>query len=246
MVLHFQMRVTKFLLTYSLIIHLNQILVRSFRLPILFRLKISSHLASPFTLVVTSSSCTSLKHLRKLPRLIATELPPAPTGSPSQPVALPLDVATRSIKSVLMANTQVVYERLFANSLPQHERTSYFLTEIYNVKDLIRHREFVEKGYEVSLQQNVVKENADTKEILKPYYTLKSDKDTTLIFESRFECGNLCLASKVSEWEYNLFMQNDVNTQGFTQWFYFQVSNTRARSSVKFNILNFVFIIVNL
>eukprot|EP00826_Nyctotherus_ovalis_P030199 TRINITY_DN2401_c0_g6_i1.p1 TRINITY_DN2401_c0_g6~~TRINITY_DN2401_c0_g6_i1.p1 ORF type:complete len:147 (-),score=37.85 TRINITY_DN2401_c0_g6_i1:217-657(-) len=140
-----------------------------------------------------------------------------------------------------MANTQVVYERLFANSLPQHERDSYFLTEVYNIKDLMRHREFVEKGYEVSLQQNAVKESTSAKEVLKPYYTLKSPKDTTLLFESRFESGNLCLASKVSEWEYNLFMQNDVNTQGFTQWFFFQVGNTTAKSSVKFNILNFVF-----
>ena len=34
-------------------------------------------------------------------------------------------------------------------------------------------------------------------------------------------------------------MQNDTNTQGHTQWFYFQVKNTRSNLPVKFNILNY-------
>lgn len=34
-------------------------------------------------------------------------------------------------------------------------------------------------------------------------------------------------------------MQNDVNTQGHTQWFYFRVCNTRKGHTVKFNILNY-------
>lgn len=40
--------------------------------------------------------------------------------------------------------------------------------------------------------------------------------DKTLLFESRFESGNLYLAQKVSEIEYNLLMQNDINTSGHT------------------------------
>lgn len=40
--------------------------------------------------------------------------------------------------------------------------------------------------------------------------------DKTLLFESRFESGNLYLAQKVSDSEYNLLMQNDVNTNGHT------------------------------
>ena len=63
--------------------------------------------------------------------------------------------------------------------------------------------------------------------------------DQTLIFESRFESGNLSMASKLSESEYNLLLQNDINSKGHTQWFFFRVSNTRAKQSVKFNILNF-------
>jgi cytosolic carboxypeptidase protein 2/3 len=43
----------------------------------------------------------------------------------------------------------------------------------------------------------------------------------------------------VSDVEYNLLMQNDVNTNGHTQWFFFQVKNTRKNNTVKFNIMNF-------
>jgi len=65
------------------------------------------------------------------------------------------------------------------------------------------------------------------------------ENDKTLMFESRFESGNLYLAQKVSDSEYNLLMQNDVNTCGHTQWFFFRVMNTKAGHKVKFNILNY-------
>lgn len=63
--------------------------------------------------------------------------------------------------------------------------------------------------------------------------------DKTLLFESKFESGNLYLAQKVSDTEYNLLMQNDINTNGHTQWFFFQVKNTTKNMSVQFNIMNF-------
>jgi len=47
-------------------------------------------------------------------------------------------------------------------------------------------------------------------------YKLRGADDRTLVFESRFESGNLYLASKVSEQEYDLLMQNDTNTLGHT------------------------------
>ena len=34
-------------------------------------------------------------------------------------------------------------------------------------------------------------------------------------------------------------MQNDINTSGHTQWFFYQVKNTRKNLSVTFNIMNF-------
>ena len=58
----------------------------------------------------------------------------------------------------------------------------------------------------------------------KARYKLRRDEEThlidrsdkTLLFESRFECGNLYLGQKVSDHEYNLLMQNDINTSGHT------------------------------
>jgi hypothetical protein len=35
-------------------------------------------------------------------------------------------------------------------------------------------------------------------------------------------------------------MQNDVNTYGYGQWFFFEVRNTRKGLNTKFNILNYV------
>ena len=41
---------------------------------------------------------------------------------------------------------------------------------------------------------------------LKPYYVKQDPSDCTLIFESRFESGNLQLAHKVCDTEYNLIL----------------------------------------
>ena len=74
---------------------------------------------------------------------------------------------------------------------------------------------------------------------LSPYYKLKNKYDKTLIFESRFECGNLLAAFKTEEeFNYQLYLQNDTNTTGYIQWFFFRVSNTTKGKNVKFNIIN--------
>jgi hypothetical protein len=50
-----------------------------------------------------------------------------------------------------------------------------------------------------------------------PFYNPYGPNDKTLIFESRFESGNLAMAVKHSLHEYNLILQNDINTTGHTQ-----------------------------
>lgn len=72
------------------------------------------------------------------------------------------------------------------------------------------------------------------------YYVPTGEKDKTLVFESRFESGNLQLAHKVSDHEYDLILQNDINSKGHTQWFYFRVSNVKKGLKVKFNMLNMI------
>lgn len=58
------------------------------------------------------------------------------------------------------------------------------------------------------------------------------------MFESRFESGNLLAAIKMSDTEYDLILQNDINTNGHTQWYFFRVGNTRKGQKVTFNIIN--------
>lgn len=51
---------------------------------------------------------------------------------------------------------------------------------------------------------------------VEPFYTRKNPGDNTLVFESRFESGNLAAATRINENEYHLLLQNDVNTGGHT------------------------------
>lgn len=51
---------------------------------------------------------------------------------------------------------------------------------------------------------------------LRPYYIKENDEDSTLIFESRFESGNLRRAVKIGEHEYNLILKYDHNTTTYT------------------------------
>ncbi len=73
---------------------------------------------------------------------------------------------------------------------------------------------------------------------VKSYYTPIDENDSTLIFESRFESGNLQAAYKMGENLYHCVVQNDTNTGGYSQWFFFQVKNTRKNNTYKFNIIN--------
>lgn len=72
-------------------------------------------------------------------------------------------------------------------------------------------------------------------------YQLKSPQDTTLIFESRFESGNLYRATQVGEFEYDLELKCDHGSQvHYAQWFYFRFTNTRKGQQYKFNIVNLI------
>jgi len=62
---------------------------------------------------------------------------------------------------------------------------------------------------------------------------------SNLAFESHFESGNLEAVSETSPGEFNLLLQNDINTRGHTQWFFFRVHNTTAGNWVKLSIVNF-------
>lgn len=73
---------------------------------------------------------------------------------------------------------------------------------------------------------------------LPAFYTPSSADDNTLVFESRFESGNLRRVIQIKEFEYDLILKPDYNTRGNTQWFYFSISNTRIGALYKLNIVN--------
>lgn len=51
---------------------------------------------------------------------------------------------------------------------------------------------------------------------LKPYYVKQTEDDYTLIFESRFESGNLRRAIQVNQFEYDLILKYDYQTTNYT------------------------------
>ncbi|KAI8900818.1 hypothetical protein BC833DRAFT_646701 [Globomyces pollinis-pini] len=69
-------------------------------------------------------------------------------------------------------------------------------------------------------------------------YQLESPDDNTLLFESRFESGNLLSAHQTSTFAYDLEVKPDLNTAGHTQWFYFRVKNMISGVDYRFNIKN--------
>ncbi|KAL2094064.1 hypothetical protein ACEWY4_011376 [Coilia grayii] len=61
-----------------------------------------------------------------------------------------------------------------------------------------------------------------------------------LVFEGRFESGNLLSAHRVGEFAYELTLRTDLYTKKHTQWFYFRVRNMRAEIPYHFRITNFL------
>jgi hypothetical protein len=81
-------------------------------------------------------------------------------------------------------------------------------------------------------------DNENVDPLLKPYYTPENEHDNTLLFESRFESGNLLCAFKIDDSSYQLYLQNDTNTTGYIQWFFFRVTNIKKGKKVNINIIN--------
>ncbi|CDW76472.1 zinc carboxypeptidase family protein [Stylonychia lemnae] len=69
-------------------------------------------------------------------------------------------------------------------------------------------------------------------------YDVKLSPLECLVFNSAFESGNLDLAFKTKEGEYDLFLRPDSNSIGKFQWYYFKVQNRLKGTRVKFNIVN--------
>ncbi|XP_008109930.2 cytosolic carboxypeptidase 2 isoform X1 [Anolis carolinensis] len=78
-----------------------------------------------------------------------------------------------------------------------------------------------------------------SREPIKPAAPCSIDpEDTMLLFESRFESGNLQKAVRVGKYEYELTLRTDLYTSKHTQWYYFRVQNTRKDAIYRFTIVN--------
>ena len=63
------------------------------------------------------------------------------------------------------------------------------------------------------------------------------DDNITLIFNSKFESGNLSKVIKLSDYEYKLIVRSDINSPGNNHWYYFSAYNPR-KTSISFSIVN--------
>ncbi|XP_055304001.1 cytosolic carboxypeptidase Nna1-like [Sitodiplosis mosellana] len=64
--------------------------------------------------------------------------------------------------------------------------------------------------------------------------------DDDLVFESRFESGNLAKAIKITPVYYELYLRPDLYTNKHTQWFYFRVTNVKKGFTYRLSIVNLV------
>uniref|UniRef100_UPI00398E6297 cytosolic carboxypeptidase 2-like isoform X2 n=1 Tax=Pristiophorus japonicus TaxID=55135 RepID=UPI00398E6297 len=69
-------------------------------------------------------------------------------------------------------------------------------------------------------------------------HSLPEDWAPSLVFESRFESGNLHQAWRVGQYEYDLMLAVDMFTSRHTQWYYFRIQNTVTSVTYKFKIVN--------
>jgi hypothetical protein len=61
----------------------------------------------------------------------------------------------------------------------------------------------------------------------------------SLLFESRFESGNLAKAVRITDTYYELQLRPDLYTDRHCQWFYFRVQRMRPNTEYRFSIINF-------
>ena len=162
-------------------------------------------------------------------------------------------------REIITLNRNEIYKKRANNSEIYLEKNDdIFLKDFSNIKDLKSSKNMnnLSSNIDNNMNEDIKTDDSNSnsnitnekdKEIqlntiygeTLPYYKLKDDKDKTLIFESRFESGNLLCAFRTDEEnKYQLFLQNDTNTTGYIQWFFFRVSNTQKGRKVNFNIIN--------
>lgn len=154
-----------------------------------------------------------------------------PQADPVARSNFPAPLSSETYLRQMFPAANVVYQRS-KNFQKDAITARYFNANLCNVRKLFDRRRRLEVN-NTGIKQDFV-------DYLEPYYKLQDENDRTLIFESRFETGNLEMACKISDEDYNLLLQNDINSKGHTQWYFFRLQNTSKNLTVRFNLLNFV------
>ncbi|CAF4990026.1 unnamed protein product, partial [Rotaria sp. Silwood1] len=103
---------------------------------------------------------------------------------------------------------------------------------IYKYRDILKHPIIVYDMDKSSRNQQIKQSDNDQ---ISPQ----------LIFESRFEGGNLRQVRRLGQFEYELILRPDLYTRRHTQWYYFRVQNMIANITYRFRMQILLFSEVN-
>ena len=143
-------------------------------------------------------------------------------------------------------NTNQMIQRLIYNKKPLDRDGRVTIENIINLNNINNLKEKKKKKLKNNIEN---KKNDNTSNIC-------VSSEENIIFESNFESGNLQLvylinSSKETSEEnimndsnkdyetYQLFLHNDTNTTGYSQWFFFRIKKGKKNQKINLNIMNF-------
>ena len=150
-------------------------------------------------------------------------------------------------------NMSKMMQRLIYCKKPPDKEGHVTIENIVNLNE-INLSDKKKKKIRLNQDKNDTKSNITTEKL----NNLGLSSSDIINFESNFECGNLQLAYLISSSKeikeesfffnsfsnneidtYQLFLQNDTNTTGYSQWFFFRVMNGKKNQKINMNIMNF-------
>ena len=108
--------------------------------------------------------------------------------------------------------------------------------ELFSIDNIINLNEINEGNKKKKYKD---KKNKSRINISENINNLDIPPEDVITFESNFECGNLQLVYLTELNKYQLFLHNDTNTMGYSQWFFFRLTNGKKNQKINLNIMNF-------
>lgn len=141
-------------------------------------------------------------------------------------------------------NTKIVYD--FTENSPfykdldiKYRNDKLLIQDKYKDDKNKNNTRFKSRGFRMNIMYNGLPIVDKIYTSLNPYYVVQGENDYTMVFESRFESGNLRKAVQINDFEYDLFLRNDYKSQGYIQWYFFKCSNIKEGVKYTFHLKNF-------